>query len=786
MATIRLVPSEIYNGASGYVSISNTSNAYYNTDHTSSYATIQNTYTSTSSRYVYVRGFNFDDIPSGATINSFTIKVRGYESGLATSSSYAPTLANGTSALSNTTASENFGTSTKVITVPNGAVTWANITSYGSDFGIRLNARRNNRNTTSYIYLQGAEIEVDYTAAISYTVTATSNVTGVDVTPASQSVLEGDSAEITIDTNDISNYVLTDNNVDVTSSVVYHQDSGGSHTDDNVLGEYTLVSGSFNGSGASYFQGLVGKGHTASTTTSNYYSGGSGTIAVFTYDVSFNNIPDNATIQSCYAMVNGHAESTSNSSEYMCAQIRSGNTQLSSELNFKSVGTSNSTQTITCTTIPTIAQLENLQLYCRLGYYGGAINGATVYVEYSTPAGYYYTYTITNVMATHTVVLDEVSGPYIPDPEDPQKTYYSLTLSSINATTSIDGDVVTGTVRVEEGSDETITITPSDPQLTLALDNGVDITSQLVSYMPTNTYTVTTQKTGANYGFPLNNSTGYYTSNNNGVSNSAAVCRVNFDFETACLVTISYINYAEATYDYGIFSQVDSALGTTYSADNGAYHTCSASSDNTSNVQTLTYTIPAGTHYIEIKYRKDQATNSNNDELRWQIASIEPTTGAGHYTYTLNDIDRKHSLIFIFGDVTYYFITSTIAGDGRAFPDGQQVVLPGDGYRLNIIPDNYQATVTLTDNGVNVTSQLDAETGQDKQGNTITSYKYSLSNIQAAHNLIISIGGASIKLYVKINGSWVQFSKVYRKINGSWVEQDITNVFNTSTNYRKG
>ena len=113
-------------------------------------------------------------------------------------------------------------------------------------------------------------------------------------------------------------------------------------------------------------------------------------------------------------------------------------------------------------------------------------------------------------------------------------------------------------------------------------------------------------------------------------------------------------------------------------------------------------------------------------------------------------------------------------------------MLPGSGYAINIIPDNYQATVTMTDNGVNVTSQLSASTGQDKQGNTVTSYKYTLSNIQAAHNLIISIGGASIKLYVKENGSWVQYSKAYKKINGAWVEQDITAVFNTNTDYRKG
>ena len=730
---------------------------------------------------------NFDcsSIPAAATINSVTCSVKCGTQGTSYFGTRTVQMTTGTTTKGSATtmSGSNSSPSTHSLTV--GSWTASEIRNAKLKFYVVRGTSNTSTDATFSIY--GATLTVDYTINLpSYTVSASSEVSGVTVSPSSQTVYQGDSAEIVINTDDISDYVLTDNNTDVTSSVVYHHDTGGSQTEDNVLGTYSLVSGGFNGSGASYFQGLVGKGHTASTTTSNYYSSGSSTIAIFTYNVSFTNIPSNATITSCYAMVSGHAESTSQSSEYMCVQIRSGSTELSSELNFKSVGTSNSTQTITCTTTPTLAQLANLQLYCRLGYYGGALNGATVYVEYTTPSGYYYTYTIASVTTNHTVVLTESSGPYIPDPEDPTKTYYSLTLSSINAVTSIDGDTVTGTVRVEEGTDETIIITPSDPLLTLALDNGVDITSQLVSHMPTNTYTVTTQKSGASYGFPLNSNTGYYTSNNNGKSNSAAVCTVNFSFETSCLVTISYINYAEATYDYGIFSQVDGSLSTTYTADSGAYHTCSASSDNTSAVQTLTYTIPAGNHTIDIKYRKDQATDSYNDNLQWKITSIEPTTGAGYYEYTLDDIDQKHSLIFIFGNVSYYFITSTVAGEGRIFPDGQQVVLAGEGYRINIVPDNYQATVTMTDNGTNVTSQLDAETGTDKQGNPITSYKYSLSNIQAAHNLVVSIGGASTKIYLKINGSWTQYSKVYVKINGAWVEQvDIPSVFSTSGNYVK-
>ena len=101
MATIRLVPSELYNAAgTSYLSVSNASNAYTNTDSTT-YATVTNTYSSTTNRYVYLQGFNWDDIPSGAIINDFSIKLKANESGGTTSSSYRPVLCKGTSTYSN-------------------------------------------------------------------------------------------------------------------------------------------------------------------------------------------------------------------------------------------------------------------------------------------------------------------------------------------------------------------------------------------------------------------------------------------------------------------------------------------------------------------------------------------------------------------------------------------------------------------------------------------------------------------------------------------------------------
>ena len=330
--------------------------------------------------------------------------------------------------------------------------------------------------------------------------------------------------------------------------------------------------------------------------------------------------------------------------------------------------------------------------------------------------------------------------------------------------------------------------------MTLALDNGVDITSQLQGGAGSNTYTVTTKVSGASYGFNLNSSTGYYVSTNNGVSKSASVARLNLDFDVECLVTIQYINYAEANYDYGLFGKVDTTVATDgLTASSGSSSPSDSSSNyqlsmasNSASPQTITYQVAAGQHFIDIKYGKDDASDSNNDSLQWKVLSIEPTSASADYTYTLTNIHEKHSLIFVFGDVDYYFITSSGTSGAKLFPDGQQVKLEGDSYKLTIIPDAVNSSITVTDNGNNVTTSLTRLDGYDKNNNPIVNYTYTLSNITANHTINVSIGGAQIKLYVKENGTWIAYSKAYKKINGSWVEQDITNVFNTSTNYRKG
>lgn len=194
---------------------------------------------------------------------------------------------------------------------------------------------------------------------------------------------------------------------------------------------------------------------------------------------------------------------------------------------------------------------------------------------------------------------------------------------------------------------------------------------------------------------------------------------------------------------------------------------------NSSSTQTISYTVPAGQHFIDVKYGKDDATDSNNDNLQWKVLSVEATGVSGNYTYTLSNITQSHSLVFVFGDVDYYFITST-GSNCRVFPDGQTVKLEGDSYRLNIVPNNINDTITITDNGVDRTSQLVMEEGVDKDDNPVVSYLYQLSNIQAAHTLLIIGVSQNEALYVKLSGTWTSVSKIYRKENDSWVEKPIT------------
>ena len=426
MATIRLIPSTYAVSSTTYLSVSNASNMYTNTD-SSTYATITNTYASTSSRYLYLRGFNFDDIPDGAVVDSFTIKVKGYESGLSTSTSYAPRLANGTSAISNTTASSNFGTSTKTITIPIGALTWQQITNYGSNFTIMVYVRRSNKNTTGYFYCYGAEIDVTYTLPDPRTITSTLSGNGTIDPSGAQTMYDGDEYELIITpTNKSDAVTVTNNGVDVTEDLIVHHTGGTSSSTSSASG--SGVTTGFARSGGAFYQSSSTSGdswlryaigHTAespystSNTSNTYCKDGTNdatTQGWMNYPFSFSSLPADAEVTAVEVKAYGAAESTSESARHADVSLWCGSEQKGTTQQFSS--TSNTTMTIRDPGEWTREELQNAWVRFGVGYYGGRILGITWKVTYTsggTVSHYTYNYEV-NGNATIAVTIGSGGG----------------------------------------------------------------------------------------------------------------------------------------------------------------------------------------------------------------------------------------------------------------------------------------------------------------------------------------------------------------------------------------
>lgn len=776
--TFTAVPSGYDSSHSSYYSISSSypiSNGY-DTASSSDYAYIT---CNTGSRATTYISYTFDTsaIPQEATIDSVACEARVRVSSTSYISTahvqlYTGGTAKGSSTSARTTTATTYNLST-------GSWTRDEL----DDIEIRYTGTRgtSNTNRAAYLYFYGADLTIEYSIhGTAYTVGITSNVDSIEVEPSTQEIMSGGSASVKVYTNTLDDYVVTDNDEDVTQDLVRHEMPTGG-TVSKVPSSYT-TSGSINGT---RYEDTVGHGvdNPSSRTGSDYCN--SGNSAIIYYHFDFSDIPDDATITSMTVQAYGHMENSSQSSEIAELNVYHGTTAKGTTEEYTS--TSSHLVTINAGSW-TVAELkDDARVGFTIGYYGGLTTGITWTVTYSMPStgsDYYWEYTLDNITADHVIVVDN-AGAIIPPEEDPNYNYYPVTISSINATTNPHN----GTTRVQEGTSETITISPTDPKLTLALDNGVDITSQLVGGVPTNNYTVTEQVSGASYGFELNSSTGYYVSTNKGISKTASVARLNMDFESDCLVTITYINYAEEDYDYGLFGKLDTEVATDglTASQSGSSPSDSTSNyelarcSNSSSPQTITYQVPSGEHFIDIKYGKDDASDANSDSLQWKVTSIEATSAGGDYTYTLSNINQKHSLVFIFGDVEYYFINSSTTDKVKLYPDGQTVKLKGQSYQIRIIPNDPSAKVTMTDNNTDVTNSLVREETTDEKSGLIVNYTYKLTNISAEHNLVIKASSGGI--FIKVSGVWTKYSKVYLKADGRWQEANIEDIMSTSGNY---
>ena len=398
MTTVKLVASS-YSVTGTVVVNQNETTLYQDTSNSSNPARITHTTSGTSSYYLYLKGFNFSSIPNNAQVSSFAIHVKGYESGLSTSTSYAPRLYNNSSGTTwssitgASAASSNFGASTNTITVPYTG-TWDTLKSFGSNLGIRLVIRRSSRNTQGYLYIYGAEIEVTYTVPVYHTV----SITG-DTTPTgSQTVLEGTDLAISYVGN--SKPTVTDNNVDVTSQVT--ESTGGTTVyvpSGNTTSNFTVTN--------------ITNAYNDATHTDNYASleinGGTTGTCYLNIPVS---LPSGATLQSVSCSVALQFSRNGSSSGFTSSvQMYSGTTAKGSATQWVSSAT-DVARTVYDLTIGswTISELADARLYLTATNNASSthrfiyVYGVSLTVTYSV-SGKIYTYTLSNITADHVVVF---------------------------------------------------------------------------------------------------------------------------------------------------------------------------------------------------------------------------------------------------------------------------------------------------------------------------------------------------------------------------------------------
>lgn len=390
MATIRLVPSTYYLSNSSYLRVANADNMYDNTDSTTAGTFTHNRASTSNTYYAYLRGFNFDDVPSNATVSGFTIKIKASATGhtTSTSTSYYMSLSNGTTQIGSTYASGRLSTSIQTFTFSEGSLTWDTIKGYGSNFSIRIPLRRASSNTADVVSVYGAEIEVTYTVPNPRTLTVSASGNGTVTPTGTSTVYDGDEVEIVISpTNKSDTVTATHNGTDVTSQLVAHG-AGSTSTFTATDVQLTDIQ-----SGSSYAEYAIG--YTAEdphSGSSNMYASDTG-YADYSFD--FSSIPSNAVIEDIEVRCYGHRESaTIDSTHISRVTLYRGSTTISDSEEFQSQ--SFTTVTLVPTDMPTRAELDNVVVRHLVGYYGGLVTGISFVVTYSTGTGLdHYTYTFT-------------------------------------------------------------------------------------------------------------------------------------------------------------------------------------------------------------------------------------------------------------------------------------------------------------------------------------------------------------------------------------------------------
>lgn len=375
-----------------WYSTSNIENGYNGSDNTS-YAQINLTRNANAVTYIYYIFGSFSEIPSGATINSVscTCKCSINNTTASRVATREARLYSGTTAMGTAYTVAN---STTAFSITPGTWTRAEL----QNARLRLYAVRGTSNTTSSYYFRfyGATLTVSYTySGTAYTITASSTAQGVTVVPASQELLAGETAKVSVSDN--TGIVVTDNGNDVTSQLVQEHEVAELVLNPTTCSETTFANDSS-------YPASNGCDDTESTTYARFKLATPTQHAIYSFGTI--SIPSGATILSVECDVHAYISSTSSSITTKSVQLYAGSTAKGSAT---TVPTTNSIFAIADTGSWTASEVQNICLRFD-GYYPNSssyylyVYGADLTITYQS-AGYVYVYTMTSLAADHTILV---------------------------------------------------------------------------------------------------------------------------------------------------------------------------------------------------------------------------------------------------------------------------------------------------------------------------------------------------------------------------------------------
>lgn len=386
--SLSVVPSSYDADYSSY-DLSNAERGYADSDSTN-YAQIGLTRGSQAVTYFYYK-FDTSSIPATAEIDSITVSAKIYINN--TNANYVATrqaqMFSGTTAKGSAYTVSN---STTAFTISAG--TWTR--SELNDLRIRLYAVRgtSNVNTSYYFRFYGAEVTISYHYDEHYyTITASSNVPGVTIQPASQELLEGKSAAVVLSDN--SNIVVTDNGADVTSQLTPRSASGTLSGHPVTVGEVTFAINNT-------YPPEEALADTSSTDYARFNLTNTQQHAIFGFDASA--IPPGVNILSVECRVKGYVSSASGNITVKQVQLYAGGTAKGSPT---TLPTSNQTFSISSTGSWTAAEVQDIKLRVdgrASATYYIYLYGASLTVTYADN-GTVYVYTMSNLSADHTILV---------------------------------------------------------------------------------------------------------------------------------------------------------------------------------------------------------------------------------------------------------------------------------------------------------------------------------------------------------------------------------------------